>query len=102
MLAPAMLLAGLAPAWGQSADELKQIQQQIDQGKIEASELNQRAEELARDVARLQQSLIRSAAAVQESEADATQLEHELADLTAREQTGSADLDLKRTQLSRT
>ncbi len=102
MLAPALVLASPGVAWGQSAEELQQIQEQIDQGKIEASELKQRAEELAKDVARLQQSLIKSAAQVQDAEAQATKLERELADLTVREQAGSADLDLKRAQLSRT
>ncbi|MGH6893611.1 MAG: murein hydrolase activator EnvC family protein, partial [Dongiaceae bacterium] len=102
VLGPALLLTCHGLAWGQSAEELKQIQEQIDQGKIEAGELKQRAETLAKDVARLQQSLIKSAAQVQDAEAEATGLERELADLTAREQAGSADLDLKRAQLSRT
>lgn len=102
ILTPALMLTCHGLAWGQSAEELKQIQEQIDQGKIEAGELKQRAEELAKDVARLQQSLIKSAAEVQDAETEATRLERELADLTAREQAGSTDLDLKRAQLSRT
>jgi len=97
-----LLLAGAGLAWAQSAEDLQQIQEQIDQGKIEAGELKQKAEELAKDVARLQQSLIRSAAEVQDAEAEATKLENELADLTAREQAGSADLERKRAQLSQT
>lgn len=98
----AALLAFAVPAWGQSTEDLEQIQEQIDQGKIEATELKQRAEDLAKDVARLQQSVIKSAAEVQDAEAEATRLEHELADLTARERKGAADLDLKRAQLSQT
>ena len=89
-------------AWAQSSEELQQIQEQIDQGKIEASELKQKADELARDVARLQQSLVRSAAQVQDAESEATELEQELADLSAREQTNATDLDQKRAQLSAT
>ena len=102
LLLPAALLAFSAPAWSQSTEDLEQIQEQIDQGKIEATELKQRAEDLAKDVARLQQSVIKSAAEVQDAEAEATRLEHELADLKAREQKGAADLDLKRAQLSQT
>ena len=101
-LASALLLVGAGLAWGQSTQDLQQIQEQIDQGKIEASELKQKAEDLARDVARLQQSLIQSAAEVQNAEAEATKLENELADLTAREQAGSADLAHKRAQLGQT
>jgi murein hydrolase activator len=89
-------------AWAQSSEELQQIQEQIDQGKIEASELKQKAEELARDVARLQQSLVRSAAEVQDAESEATELEQELAELSAREETSAADLDQKHAQLSAT
>lgn len=102
VLLSAALLAFCAPAWSQSTEDLEQIQEQLDQGKIEATELKQRAEDLAKDVARLQQSVIKSAAEVQDAEAEATRLEHELADLTAREQKGAADLDLKRAQLSQT
>ena len=98
----AALLAGADPAWSQSTEDLQQIQEQIDQGKIEANELKQKAEDLARDVARLQQSLIRSAAQVQDAESEATDLERELAALSAREKTSAADLDLKRAQLSGT
>jgi septal ring factor EnvC (AmiA/AmiB activator) len=102
MFASALLLAGSDLVWGQSSEDLQQIQEQIDQGKIEANELKQKADDLARDVARLQQSLIRSAAQVQDAESEATKLERELADLSAREQTGTADLDLKNRQLSQT
>jgi septal ring factor EnvC (AmiA/AmiB activator) len=94
--------AAAGAAWAQSSEELQQIQEQIDQGKIEASELKQKAEELARDVARLQQSLVRSAAEVQDAESEATELEQELAELSAREETSAADLDHKRAQLSAT
>ena len=89
-------------AWAQSSEDLQQIQEQIDQGKIEASELKQKADKLAKDVARLQQQLVRSAAEVQDAETEATELEQELADLSAREQTSAADLDRKRAQLSQT
>ena len=82
--------------------ELQQIQEQIDQGKIEASELKQKADRLAKDVAQLQQQLVRSAAEVQDAESEATELEQELAELSAREQTNVADLDRKRAQLSQT
>jgi murein hydrolase activator len=106
MLRPLLLFAALlalqSPAWSQSSEDLEQIQEQIDQGKIEATELKQRAEELAKDVARLQQSVIKSAAEVQDAEAAATRLERELADLAQREQEGATDLDLKRAQLSQT
>ena len=57
--ASAILFAGASLAWGQSTQDLQQIQEQIDQGKIEASELKQKAEDLARDVERLQQRLTR-------------------------------------------
>jgi septal ring factor EnvC (AmiA/AmiB activator) len=96
------LLAGGDAAWAQSPEDLQQIQEQIDQGKIEANELRQKADELAQDVARLQQSLVRSAAEVQDAESEATKLEHELADLSEREKTSTTDLDLKRRQLSET
>jgi len=106
MFRPSLLFAALlalsSPAWAQSPEDLEQIQEQIDQGKIEATELKQRAEELAKDVARLQQSVIKSAAEVQDAEAEATRLERELADLAQREQQGAADLDVKRAQLSQT
>jgi septal ring factor EnvC (AmiA/AmiB activator) len=86
----------------QSPEDLQQIQEQIDQGKIEASELRQKADDLAKDVARLQQSLIKSAAQVQDAEAEASDLEKQLADLTAQEQAASSGLDRKRAQLSQT
>jgi septal ring factor EnvC (AmiA/AmiB activator) len=102
LAALALLLAGADLAWSQSAEELKQIQEQIDQGKIEATELKQKADALARDVARLQQALIRSAAEVQDAEAEATELERELFELAEREKASAADLELKRTQLTKT
>ena len=102
LCALAAVPAAAGTAWAQSSEELQQIQEQINQGKIEASELKQKADELARDVARLQQSLVRSAAQVQDAETEATELEQELAGLSAREQTNAADLDQKRAQLSAT
>ncbi len=102
IVALALLLAGAAPAWSQSADELKQIQEQINQGKIEATQLKRKADALARDVERLQQALIRSAAEVQEAETEATELERELAELAEREKTSAADLERKRAQLTET
>jgi murein hydrolase activator len=102
VLAAILALGHSAEAWAQSSEELQQIQEQIDQGKIEASELKQKADRLAKDVAQLQQQLVRSAAEVQDAESEATELEQELADLSAREQTSAADLDRKRTQLSAT
>ncbi len=50
----------------------------------------------------MQQQLVRSAAEVQDAESEATELEQELAELSAREQTNAADLDRKRAQLSQT
>lgn len=85
-----------------SPAELQQIQEQIDQGKIEANELKRQAEQLAKDVAKLQKQLIQSAAQVQEAEEEATKLEQELAELAEKEQARSTELDLKRVQLSRT
>jgi septal ring factor EnvC (AmiA/AmiB activator) len=98
----ALLAGGLDGAWAQSTEDLQQIQEQIDQGKIEATELKQKADTLARDVARLQQALIRSAAQVQDAESEATELERELAELSEREQVSAADLERKRAQLSET
>jgi septal ring factor EnvC (AmiA/AmiB activator) len=104
----ALVLAGIlasthnGTARAQSSEELQQIQEQIDQGKIEASELKQKADRLAKDVAQLQQKLVRSAAEVQDAESEATELERELAELSAREQTNATDLDQKRAQLSAT
>lgn len=102
LCALAVLPAAGDTAWAQSSEELQQIQEQIDQGKIEASDLKRKAERLAKDVARLQQQLVRSAAEVQGAESEATELEQELAGLSAREQTNAADLDRKRAQLSQT
>ncbi len=85
-----------------SIQELEAIQQQIDQGKIQAGELNRKAEQLAKDVAKLQRQLIQSAADVQAAEEQATGLEDDLEELTAREATRSAELAEKRGQLSRT
>ena len=106
LLALALALAALRPAAAQnpapSPNELRNIQEQIDQGKIQASELKRRAEQLARDVAKLQKQLIESAAAVQGAEDEATRLEDELARLADQEQAHSAELELKRNQLSRT
>ena len=85
-----------------SIQELEAIQQQIDQGKIQAGELNRRAEQLAKDVAKLQRQLIQSAADVQAAEEQATGLEDDLEELTAREAARSAELAEKRAQLSRT
>ena len=98
----AILAAVSGPAFGQSTQDLHELQEQIDQGKIEANQLKNKADELARDVARLQQSLIRSAAEVQDAESEATALERELAELAEREKSGSVDLDRKRTQLIET
>jgi septal ring factor EnvC (AmiA/AmiB activator) len=85
-----------------SIQELEAIQQQIDQGKIQAGELNRKAEQLAKDVAKLQRQLIQSAADVQAAEEQATGLEDDLEELTAREAARSAELAQKRGQLSRT
>ncbi len=102
LVALTLLLGGTQPAWSQSSEDLKQIQEQINQGKIEATELRQKADALARDVARLQKSLVRSAAEVQDAESEATELERELAELSERENTSAADLERKRAQLSET
>ena len=102
LFAVIVVLVHSGTTWAQSSEDLQQIQEQIDQGKIEANELKQKADDLAKDVARLQQSLIRSAAQVQDAESEATELEQELAALSAREQTNAADLDRKRAQLSQT
>jgi septal ring factor EnvC (AmiA/AmiB activator) len=102
VLAAVLLLGHTDAAWAQSSEDLQQIQEQIDQGKIEASELKQKADRLAKDVAQLQQQLVRSAAEVQDAESEATELEQELAELSAREQTNAADLETKRAQLSQT
>ena len=85
-----------------SIQELEAIQQQIDQGKIQAGELNRKAEQLAKDVAKLQRQLIQSAADVQAAEEQATGLEEDLEELTAREAARSAELAQKRAQLGRT
>jgi murein hydrolase activator len=85
-----------------SIQELEAIQQQIDQGKIQAGELNRKAEQLAKDVAKLQRQLIQSAADVQAAEEQATGLEDDLEELTAREAARSAELAQKRIQLGRT
>jgi septal ring factor EnvC (AmiA/AmiB activator) len=85
-----------------SIQELEAIQQQIDQGKIQAGELNRRAEQLAKDVAKLQRQLIQSAADVQAAEEQATGLEDDLEELTAREAARSTELAQKRGQLGRT
>ncbi len=102
LLPLALLPVGVVTAWAQSPEELRQIQEQINQGKIEATELKKKADELAREVTRLQQSLIRSAAEVQDAESEATELEHELAELSEREKASAADLEQKRAQLSQT
>jgi len=78
-----------------SMQELEAIQQQIDQGKIQAGELNRQAEQLAKDVARLQRQLIQSAADVQSAEEQATGLEDDLEELTAREAARSSELAQK-------
>jgi septal ring factor EnvC (AmiA/AmiB activator) len=85
-----------------SMQELEAIQQQLDQGKIQAGELNRKAEQLAKDVAKLQRQLIQSAADVQAAEEQATSLEDDLEELTAREAARSAELAEKRAQLGRT
>jgi len=102
-----MLYAGAAVAADSqspapSIQELEVIQQQIDQGKIEASELKQRAEQLAKDVVKLQKQLIQSAAEVQAAEDQATGLEEDLEALAARERSRSVELARKRGQLGRT
>ncbi len=101
-----MALGAARPAAAQnpapSPNELRDIQEQIDQGKIQATELKRQAEQLARDVAKLQKQLIQSAAAVQGAEDEATRLEQELAQLADKEQAHSAELAVKRNQLSRT
>src|SRR5262245_35268837 len=85
-----------------SIQELEAIQQQIDAGKIQAGELNRKAEQLTKDVAKLQRQLIQSAADVQAAEEQATGLEDDLEELTAREAARSTELAQKRQQLSRT
>ena len=46
----AAMPVSITAAWAQSSQDLEQIQEQIDQGKIEASELKQKADSLAKDV----------------------------------------------------
>jgi len=110
----ACLALGLALGWALAAcpasaqnpapspNELRDIQEQIDQGKIQATELKRQAEQLAKDVAKLQKQLIESAAAVQGAEDEATRLERELAQLAEQEKAHATELALKRNQLSRT
>ena len=50
----AAMPVGMTAAWAQSSQDLEQIQEQIDQGKIEAGELKQKADSLAKDVSRAQ------------------------------------------------
>lgn len=102
LLPLALWMGSIDAAWAQSSQDLEQIQEQIDQGKIEATELKQKADALGKDVVRLQQELIRSAAEVQDAESEATELERELAELSEREQANATDLERKRVQLTGT
>lgn len=95
-------VAVVGSAWAQSAEELKQIEKQLAEGQTKTNEAKQRADQLAREVNKLQTSLVASAKAVQDAEEQASEIEATLERLEEEEELKSKDLEIKLQTLGRT
>ncbi|MGH6928706.1 MAG: murein hydrolase activator EnvC family protein [Dongiaceae bacterium] len=92
MLAVVALGVGLIPATTSAADRLKDVQAAITDQQDRLKYLGLQAEELAAEIARLQEDLVTAAKRVQEREEELTRLEKTLAALQSLEQEKSRAL----------
>ena len=105
-LSAALLLAALFTAVRGHAQtspqqKLHEIERQLEQSRQQQQELAKQAQGLANQVQSLRDSEVRAAAGAQAHEAMLDRLDHELTDLTAREQTETAEFQKKRTAEAR-
>jgi septal ring factor EnvC (AmiA/AmiB activator) len=102
ILALALIATAPALAWAQDADELQNVQQELDESRKAAEALEQKAATLGKEVADLQAALITAAASVQKREREVSEIENTLATLSERETEQAASLKRGRADLSAT
>ena len=95
------LVAAVAAAHGQTADELTNLQQQIQQGKEQQAQLKAKADALDKEISGLQASAVKAAGQVQDTESQVTQLEDTLEALSDEEHAKTAALEAERGRLTR-
>jgi len=88
------------PSKADTAAHLKDIEQQIKEGRSHKKELTGKAEEIKKEADKLRQELITSAAQAQDLEVKVTALEDKLKDLTQEEAEKAKDLASRRDELS--
>lgn len=98
-----LLLAGLLICSAAQADEtpqqqLKSVQQQLEESRQKAAQYAEQAEGLARDIAQLRTDSVAAAKAAQEHEAALSALEDQLAALGIEEAKKAAELERHRAQ----
>jgi septal ring factor EnvC (AmiA/AmiB activator) len=107
MLVAALCLGVIAP--GLTAEEpggaapdrrLKELESALQKGQAEREQINQRADQLAKELADLRTSMVNAAHAVQEHEETLSELELQLTDLDALEKDKAATLELRRQQMN--
>ncbi len=76
-------LIALSPAWAQTADQLKAVEQDLKQSQAEKERLQRESETLTRDLNKAQQNKIALAKDIQDQEYSILVLENRIADLEA-------------------
>lgn len=103
LVGAALLLAEASPghALEPAPDQrLKELESALQKGQAEREQYQQRAEQLAKELADLRTNMVNAAHAVQEYEENLSELELQLNDLGALEKEKTASLDLKRQQMN--
>ena len=92
LLAGLLIVAASARADPSPQQELKSVQQQLDESRAKQAEFAQQAEALASEIANLRANSVAAAKAAQEHEAALSALDDQLATLNAEEAQKAADL----------
>ncbi|MDR3441105.1 peptidoglycan DD-metalloendopeptidase family protein [Telmatospirillum sp.] len=79
---------------------LKELENALQKGQAEQQQINQRADQLAKEMDDLRNSMVNAARAVQEHEETLSELELQLTDLTALEKDKAGTLELRRQQMN--
>jgi septal ring factor EnvC (AmiA/AmiB activator) len=90
-----------APNKSDTAQQLQDIEKQIEEGKTRKQELTGKAEKIAKEADTLQHQLIETASQVQDLEVQVTALEDKIKDLSGQEAAKSKDLAARRNELSK-
>ncbi|MEM9810023.1 MAG: peptidoglycan DD-metalloendopeptidase family protein [Pseudomonadota bacterium] len=100
ILLPLLLAAFLQQTPQDETQRLRSIERRIEEGQRSAQEIRARTESLQETLDRLRGQLVSTAAALQDAEARATQLEQDLQSIEAREAVALEERDSRSAELS--